>query len=167
MRGLWQAVRESNPDIARKQCQEYFRGRQARTDNVASIRAYVEDRVGGRDVIWRSVREAGLPYTRTGVERVMEAISHEEVDYTILAAVAAQLREGEGLYESQRQRGLAYTRRQVAEYEQNFVLRDMSELRAFVRDHPGRRDELWPLLRESGMSYSRRDLERILRELNH
>ena len=166
-RALWRIVCEGGLGITRKQCQEYFQSRQARTGNIESIRAYVEARMGGRDALWRSIQEDGLPYSRAELQSVLEAISREQVDYTALAAVAVERSDGEELYELQHRRGLTYTRRQVAEYEQNFLVRDMSELRSFVHDHPGRRDDLWLLLRESGSVYSRRDLDDVLREMDH
>ena len=107
-----------------------------------------------------------MPYSWRELERILRELDDEVVDYSSLETVANLAGEDDDLYELQKNRGHSYTRRQVAEFEHGRDNRDLSELRAFAQDHPGRRDELWPLVHKSGTPYSQRELGRILRELH-
>ena len=69
----------------------------------------------------------------------------------------------EDLYQLQKDRGLAYSRRQVAAYVLSSS-RDPTELRAFVQDRVGGRHALWHAITMAGLSFSKHDLSRVLAE---
>ena len=81
----------------------------------------------------------------------MQEISREHVDYAELDKVLAELEDDADLYTEQRSRGLLYTRRQVAQYEEIASSRDLSELRLFLQDRVGGRNAMWPIVQESGL----------------
>ena len=92
-----------------------------------------------------------MPYTLRDLRQVIGELSQEEVDYADLQKAWTELETDKDLYDVQKERGLSYTRRQVACYEENMAVRDLSELRSFVQDRHGGEDVLFPALRELGL----------------
>ena len=60
--------------------------------------------------------------------------------------------------------GLTFTRRNVHCYETTSA--DPQQLRAWVREQPGGRNVLWPLLRATGLRCSRKQLLTVIDEID-
>ena len=161
---LYESQKRRGLSYTRRQVAAYERIQENR--DLSELRAFVRDQIGGRNELWPLIKDSSMPYSKRQLERVLRELSDEVVDYAALDTIARDIQLDDDLFEIQKQRGLSYTRRQVAEYDRMREDRDLSELRTFARDQVGGRDELWLLIKDANMPYSWRELERILRELS-
>ena len=85
---LFEAVRNRGLSHSRAACRMYVSNRARPSDDGGlsgtELRSFVQDRIGGRDVLWPAAQEVGLICTQVGLLAAIREVDEEHVDFAML-----------------------------------------------------------------------------------